>query len=136
MNERSLPLQQDDDVRDDVLQELLAREPIFHHPEFGTQREDYERMMAPEFREVGASGTRYDREFILNVLAERAAHPQEERWEVREPQCQKIGENIYLMTYTLLQGERVTRRSTIWRNERGEWRIVYHQGTIVQQEGR
>ena len=119
---------------DMILRELLAREPIFHHPEFGTRREDYERMMAPEFWEVGASGARYDRDFILKVLEERAQHPHEDPWEVRDPRCQRIGENLYLMTYTLLQGERKTRRVTIWRHDQGEWTIVYHQGTMVGPE--
>src|SRR5262245_44008821 len=45
--------------------DLLQREPLFHRPEFGTTRPDFERMMAPEFWEVGASGRRYSREFVL-----------------------------------------------------------------------
>lgn len=34
-----------------VLNELRAREPIFHHPEFGTSRSDFENMMEPSFWE-------------------------------------------------------------------------------------
>jgi hypothetical protein len=38
-----------------------------------------------------------------------------------------------LLTYTLLQDhERQTRRMTIWRSTADGWKIVYHQGTIVQ----
>src|SRR5665213_635146 len=47
-----------------VLEELKLREPIFHHPEFGTTRQDYEAMTDPQFWEVGASGRRYSREFV------------------------------------------------------------------------
>ena len=36
-----------------------------------------------------------------------------------------------LLTYTLWQGERVTRRLTVWQRHDGRWRILYHQGTIV-----
>ena len=42
-----------------VLEELKLREPIFHHPEFGTTRRDYENMTDLQFWEVGASGRRY-----------------------------------------------------------------------------
>jgi hypothetical protein len=38
-----------------------------------------------------------------------------------------------LLTYTLLQNkQRLTRRATIWQRTAEGWKIVYHQGTIVQ----
>jgi hypothetical protein len=37
-----------------VLAELQAREPIFHRPDFGMTRSDFERMTADDFCEVGA----------------------------------------------------------------------------------
>jgi hypothetical protein len=43
----------------DVLAKLSAREPIFHRPEFGTLRADFERMTSVDFWEAGASGRRY-----------------------------------------------------------------------------
>jgi len=40
---------------------------------------------------------------------------------------------LYLLTYTLLQDKtRLTRRSTIWRRTDGDWKIVFHQGTVVE----
>jgi hypothetical protein len=53
-----------------VLEELRLREPIFHTQAFG-MAEERERDVAPEYWEVGASGRRYSREFILRGLAER-----------------------------------------------------------------
>jgi hypothetical protein len=32
----------------------------------------------------------------------------------------------------LAEGERITRRATIWRRHVDGWKIVYHQGTIVE----
>jgi hypothetical protein len=44
-----------------------------------------------------------------------------------------LSEDTYLLTYTLLQDNvRLTRRSTIWRSTPEGWKIVFHQGTIVQ----
>ena len=37
----------------DVLKELVQREPIFHCPEFGTTRADFESMTELTFWEVG-----------------------------------------------------------------------------------
>ena len=52
-----------DDLKD-VLAELMNREPPFHRTELGTSREAFETMTAPDFVEVGASGTVYDLESI------------------------------------------------------------------------
>ena len=114
-----------------VLEELKQREPIFHHPELGTTRRDYENMTDPEFWEVGASGRRYSREFVLETLENRQPDPDESKWLTRDFQCREIAPENYLLTYTLQQGARVTRRSTLWRRAGGAWRILYHQGTLV-----
>lgn len=52
----------------DVLDELRRREPIFHRPEFGSTRADFERMTADDFWEIGASGQLYSRAHVLDVL--------------------------------------------------------------------
>jgi hypothetical protein len=116
-----------------VLAELSRREPIFHRPEFGTSRADFERMTTEDYWEVGASGRRYSRNFVLDELEKRFSAPQADVWETRDFQCRKLSEDTYLLTYTLLQdNQRLTRRSTIWRKTADGWKIVYHQGTIVQ----
>jgi len=117
----------------DVLAELSAREPIFHRPEFGTSRADLQRMTAEDFWETGASGRRYTREFVLDELEQRLSKPHDDAWETRDFYCRKLSEDTYLLTYTLLQGgKRLTRRATIWQRAVDGWKIVYHQGTIVQ----
>ena len=118
---------------EDVLDELVRREPIFHRAEFGTTRADFERMTEESFWEVGASGRRYSREFVLDELEKRHAVPHSDGWETSDFRCQKLAEDLYLLTYTLLQDKtRLTRRSTIWRRTDGDWKIVFHQGTVVE----
>src|ERR1035441_675141 len=117
----------------DVLAELSAREPIFHRLELGTSRADFERMTADDFWETGASGRRYSRKAVLDVLDQRFSVPHADVWETREFHCRKLADDVYLLTYTLLQDNvRLTRRMTIWRKPLEGWKIVYHQGTIVQ----
>lgn len=113
-----------------VLEELRRREPIFHRPELGTARTDFEAMTAPDFWEVGASGLRYDREYVWSVLDERDRHA-EDPWQTSDFWCARLGPDCYLLTYTLAQGPRVTRRSTVWEHRDGRWLIRYHQGTLV-----
>jgi len=116
-----------------VLAELSRREPIFHRPEFGITRADFERMTAEDYWETGASGRRYSRQSVLDGLEERFSVPHEDVWETRDFHCRRLSEDTYLLTYTLLQDhQRLTRRATIWRSTAEGWKIVYHQGTIVQ----
>jgi hypothetical protein len=123
-----------------VLEELREREPIFHRAAFGRTREEMERVVAPEYWEVGASGRRYSREFIWRMLEERPpVDAVEAGWKWHGFGVRRLGGETYLLTYTLEQGERVTRRATIWeRTDREQmgtgWRIVFHQGTVVTAE--
>jgi len=115
-----------------VLGELMQREPIFHRAQFGSRRVDFENMTDPYFWEVGASGRRYSRRYVLDVLEEGLRGIGEDLWETRDFHCLQIASDNYLLTYTLQQGARVTRRSSIWRRTMSGWKILYHQGTAVE----
>lgn len=116
------------------MKELQDREPLFHRPQFGTTREDFERMTDVAFFEVGASGRRYSREYVLDELEKRYSAPYADAWETREFDCVELAPDLYLLTYTLIQhGTRITRRATIWRRTGEGWKAVYHQGTMVEE---
>ena len=117
-----------------LLEELKKREPIFHRPEFGTTRADFERMMMPDFWEVGASGRRYSRDYVLAELERRYSAEYRHVWRTADFHCRQLADDVYLLTYTLFQEERKTRRATIWQRTTSGWKIVFHQGTIVQPE--
>lgn len=117
---------------EDVMAALMQREPIFHRPDFGTSREAFSAMMEDGFMEIGASGQIYSREYVLDVLEARHRVPVEEAWQTSAFQCHALSSDLYLLTYTLAQGSRITRRTTLWRRGDGDtWTIVFHQGTVV-----
>ncbi len=114
-----------------VTRELAAREPIFHRPEFGTSRADFEAMMDDDFFEIGASGKRYSREFVLEALALRD-HSAAEHLVVTEFACRQVSADTWLVTYLLEQAQaRMSWRSTLWRRTAQGWKILYHQGTLI-----
>ena len=115
----------------DVLEELRSREPLFHRPELGITRADFEAMTEESFWETGASGRRYDRSCILDELERRYSAPYDDDWSAYGFHCARIAEDNFLITYTLVQCARVTRRATLWRRSSGAWKAVYHQGTVV-----
>ena len=115
-----------------ILRELLPLEPIFHTQAFGLARVNFEKRMAPDYWEVGASGRCYSREFILEFLAKNPpVDAASAGWQCSDHAIRQLGPNTYLLTYALQQGERLTRRSTIWQKANEGWRILYHQGTIA-----
>jgi hypothetical protein len=116
-----------------VLEELKLREPIFHRPEFAGSRAALEAMTAEDFWEIGASGRRYSREYVFETLAARGEDPIEDRWRTADFHCRELARDLYLLTYTLLQAGRKTRRASIWQRSGGAWKIVFHQGTVVQE---
>jgi hypothetical protein len=114
-----------------ITAELAAREPLFHRPELGTTRQDFDRMMAGEFWEVGASGRIYRRPLVLDTLETRHQEPVEENLQVSDFACQQVATDLFLATYTLDQSGRITRRASLWRRKAEGWQVVYHQGTVV-----
>lgn len=118
-----------------VLEELRRREPIFNTPEFGASLTDLKNLVSPDYWEVGASGRRYSREFILAMLDRNppvnAASAGRKSY---GHALRRLSPDTYLFTYTLCESERLTRRSTIWQTTSEGWRILYHQGTIVSAE--
>jgi hypothetical protein len=117
---------------EDVQAELVAREPIFHQPELGTTREAYLAQTAGDYWEVGASGQVYERDFVIDTLMRRGKVPGDEDWVVSDVRCRPLGPGTYALTYRLDQDGRLTRRLTLWRRDPDGWKILYHQGTIIQ----
>ncbi len=74
---------------------------------------------------------------MQNRLSERLASGEDDEyatggWQAREFQLRRIAKDTYLLTYTLRQGDRLTRRLTVWQGSaRAGWKILFHQGTVV-----
>jgi hypothetical protein len=72
-------------------------------------------MTVEDYWETGASGRRYSRNCILDKLEKRFSVPHADVWETRDFHCRKLSEDVYLLTYTLLQGHVcLTCRATFW----------------------
>jgi len=135
----SEPEQEVSDSPRPILEQLRDLEPLFHRVAPGTSRDAFAQMISDDFFEVGASGRRYDREFVLDTLEARHREPFVDTWVTRDFDVRELGADHYLLTYILVQGVRITRRATIWRrsgrtSSKPGWKAVYHQGTIVAPE--
>lgn len=84
-------------------------------------------LLDPDFVEIGASGRLWSRAETLHALAdERAGDPVT----ISEMDASEVGAGIVLLRYVSDRGARRSRRSSLWRQSDGRWRIVFHQGTL------
>ena len=114
-----------------LLDELSTLEDLYHAAFPDATLADIDRLAAPDFWETGATGRRYSRLFARQVLEQRPGRPDPGTWQTDQHHLQRVGEDVWLLTYRLHQPGRVTRRTTLWRRDAGRWQAVYHQGTVV-----
>jgi hypothetical protein len=122
----------------ETLEQLRAREPLFHHRHLVHSAETFDRETREDFWEVGASGRVFTRSAVREVILARcAASPVDEMviggWTTKDHSVAALANSTYLYTYLLDEGTRRTRRVSIWQRTPGVgWRVIYHQGTVVQ----
>lgn len=120
-----------------ILDELMEFEPLFHRTRVAMSRDEFDAVVDPEFREIGASGARYTRDCVQSVVERRRLRGEvndaaELGWTDDRPALSRIAPDTYLVTYRLAQAHRVTERSSIWRFAENRWSVLFHQGTVVE----
>ena len=116
--------------------ELIRREPIFHHPELIWDASSFDEQIAEDFNEVGASGRRYSRsevkEIVLGRLKGTHADSLADGYRIEKAESRILADDVVQVLYTLRTPSRVTRRSTLYRRRDSIWQAVFHQGTVVE----
>jgi hypothetical protein len=116
-------------VDEDWLREL---EETLLKPETRRDVEALSKLLADDFREVGASGHVYDKAAILSALPDE---PPFESYVVSDFICTELDIYVAMLTYRLetrYAGDetlRRTTRSSMWRLAEGGWQCFFHQGT-------
>ena len=88
-------------------------------------------MTDDDFWEIGASGKVYRRDFVIENLLRRYKYPEPHDWPCEDFSIREIAESVYQLNYVLIEPDRRTRRTTLWRRAGGGWKIMFHQGTII-----
>ncbi|MFJ6784058.1 DUF4440 domain-containing protein [Streptomyces yangpuensis] len=118
----------------EAVAEAVAREMQLMGPGVRTSRVLTDRLLDPEFVEVGASGRRWDRRAMLAALPEMEGGAEDgPRYEPAGMTGVELAPGVVHLTYeTVIDGRRA-RRSSIWRrsDDGSGWRMYYHQATPV-----
>jgi hypothetical protein len=121
------------DSTDDLHSHLRSLEEKLFDQEVRNTRSSLERLLAPDFREIGSSGRLYGFEEIITALLQEPADGTTRT--LTDFEIQPLAANVMLATY---RSERNapdapsvrSLRSSIWRRDAdGIWRMVFHQGT-------
>jgi hypothetical protein len=122
------------DVPHGLPEQLRRLEEELLRPEVRSSRAELEARLAADFLEIGRSGGIYDRAAIIEALAaEGAAEPAVAR--VEDFSVLLLAPDVALATWRSVRegaagGQPAdTLRCSIWRRERGAWRMVFHQAT-------
>ncbi len=107
-----------DDIR--ALEELLLT------PAVRASRAELERLLADDFVEFGSSGRVYAKSEIIEALVQDPVSTAS----VSDFRLIVLSENAVLATY---RSERAL-RSSLWRREGENWRMVFHQGTPMRRD--
>lgn len=123
------------DAPGEAARQLRDREPLFHREPRTAGREHFEAMCSDDLVHVGASGRRSTRGEVIDLVTTRyetGDHGDDHTWVVEDFAVDPVGPDTWMVTYLLHQGERVSRRCTLWVWSEQGWRVRYHQGTIVE----
>ena len=88
-------------------------------------------LLADDFLEFGASGSRYNKHDVLEHLSKL----DEVKYTVHDFATVQISPDTILATYRaekkgLDSGEKsFSLRSSLWQNRNGQWQVFFHQGT-------
>jgi len=115
-------------TQDDAVAEVIARERESLRPEVRASAAALDRLLDPDFREIGASGRLWTRAAAIEAVPtwEQAAPILDEDMEAR-----RLAGDLVLLTYVSDNDGRRARRSSLWRRSGGSWRMVFHQGTLL-----
>jgi hypothetical protein len=124
-----------------LLATLRELECELHDPKCRRDRACLERLLVPDFREFGRSGSAYVRDDYVrdDRLANlSAAASSETKIHAQDFAVHPLSDAIALLTYRSANvtpsGEltRHTNRASIWRRGSSGWQMVFHQGTPTE----
>jgi len=110
-------------VDQSLVDEIRAVEQQLLTPAIRASRDALDRLVSDRFVEFGSSGRVYDKQA---VVAQMLASPSIAVG-ISDFQVLAVAAQVALATYRT----GASLRSSLWRREGEQWRIVFHQGTVV-----
>lgn len=118
-------------VAPEVLARIRGLERELHTTACRSDEDRLRELLAPDFAEIGASGRRWDRETVLELLRRETADPAAGTIEMTGLSARALAPGVVQVFWDSDRNGRRARRTSIWCERHGGWRLVYHQGTLL-----
>ena len=117
----------------DLLQRLKQYEIDLHRSDLRKNHQQLCALLHHDFLEIGRSGQIYDRNAIILALANEAPY---QVWS-QDYELKIISVDVALLTYHAAKLrtdgllENCSVRSSLWKFEKEQWKMIFHQGTAL-----
>ena len=114
------------------IEQTVELEKSLLTPEVRASFEKIDLLLADDFSELGASGDKFGKDFVLAHLPEET---EATRFEGRDFNVREISLGVALVTFFVIktsrEGTKHSLRSSIWVWRDNRWQMTYHQGTLI-----
>ncbi|WP_226648378.1 DUF4440 domain-containing protein [Microbulbifer variabilis] len=115
------------------LDRIIEYETMLHDTGTRSNIKILEKLLSPDFREVGKSGRSFDFKLITTLMQSE----KKSEWTIHSQnyQCLTLSESVQLLLYQSAHRDQqgnysdFCKRSSIWVLNKGRWQMQYHQGT-------
>ncbi len=93
-------------------------------------------LLDDEFVEYGSSGKVYNKQQIIEFLKTDILEPPSRNF-ITDFKANELAPGIVLVTFCLVRQMGLkdltlhSLRSSVWKKQNGEWKMVFHQGTLI-----
>jgi hypothetical protein len=117
----------------DLLDLLVELERSLHRKSIRRSKEKLDELLHDDFEEIGASGRTSNKDQIIEELLNETPFT----INASDFELRMFSEDIAQLKYKTKNTARnclpcTTLRSSIWKNEGSKWKMIFHQGTVVQ----
>jgi ribonuclease HI len=110
------------------LDEVKHLEVLLLQPEVRRDAVTLDRLLHPDFREIGASGRCWTRDEVIDELTK---DPEQVPITASALDARQVSDGLILLTYHSEAPHGSALRSSWWARSDAGWQIVFHQGTPV-----
>ncbi|WP_238881888.1 DUF4440 domain-containing protein [Clostridium sp. YIM B02551] len=113
---------------------ILELEKELLKPYIRQSPEKISMLLSEDFIEFCSSGYIY--KYKKGEAIGDNTSPKELKWEIINFDISFLGEDCVLATYKLIKHDETAEkkyslRSSIWKSINGEWKMIFHQGTVI-----
>ena len=120
-------------MANDLLDLLVDLERGLHRKSIRRSKQKLNELLHDDFEEIGASGRTYKKDQIIEELLNETPFTINASDFKLRIFSEDIAQLKYITKNTASDNLTLTTlRSSIWKNEGSKWKMVFHQGTVVQ----